>query len=115
MFERIAEKFHGTLTLFNTTNNENNLDNRSDDKGIEPESVVMGNVRGRLYAFIGLERDSGIVVFDLSTPTSPTFVDLRHKPQVPNRAPTKTSIVSPRTMKTTTRLSTSAAISAPRG
>jgi hypothetical protein len=43
-------------TLFNTTNTANDLDNRSDDKSIEPESVVLGRVRGVLYAFVGLER-----------------------------------------------------------
>ena len=74
MFERLSQAFHETLTRFNTTNSANDLDNRSDDKGIEPESVVLGTVAGRLYAFIGLERDSGIVVLDLSTPESPTFV-----------------------------------------
>ena len=48
--------------------------NRSDDKGIEPESVVVGEVAGRLYAFVGLERDSGIVVLDVSDPSAPRFV-----------------------------------------
>ena len=74
MFERLSELHDGTLSLFNTTNTANTRENRSDDKGVEPESVVVGRVKGRLYAFIGLERDSGIVVLDLSTPTSPTFV-----------------------------------------
>jgi DNA-binding beta-propeller fold protein YncE len=61
-------------TLFNTTNSANARDNRSDDKGIEPESVVLGIVGGTRYAFVGLERDSGIAVFDLSNPASPAFV-----------------------------------------
>ena len=74
MLERLVESLNGTRTLFNTTNDENNLDNRSDDKGIEPESVVLGTVNGTTYAFVGLERDSGIVVLDLSDPTAPTFV-----------------------------------------
>jgi hypothetical protein len=74
MFERLAEAFNESRTLFNTTNSANDLDNRSDDKGVEPESVVLGHVGGRLYAFVGLERDSGIVVLDLASPESPTFV-----------------------------------------
>jgi hypothetical protein len=74
MLERLSEQHDGTLTLFNTTNTANSRENRSDDKGIEPESVVVGDVRGRPYAFIGLERDSGIVVLDLSNPTQPSFV-----------------------------------------
>jgi hypothetical protein len=44
MFERISEALNGTLTLFNTTNTGNSKDNRSDDKGVEPESVVVGDV-----------------------------------------------------------------------
>jgi DNA-binding beta-propeller fold protein YncE len=74
MFERLSQTFDGTLTVFNTTNTANSRDNRSDDKGVEPESVVVGEVRGRPYAFVGLERDSGIVVLDLSTPAAPAFV-----------------------------------------
>ncbi len=74
MFERLSEKFNGTLTVFNTTNTANTLKNRSDDKGVEPESVVVGEVKGKPYAFVGLERDGGIVVLDLSKPAQPAFV-----------------------------------------
>ena len=34
----------------------------------------MGVVHGRTYAFIGLERVGGIVVFDVTDPRRPTFV-----------------------------------------
>jgi 2',3'-cyclic-nucleotide 2'-phosphodiesterase / 3'-nucleotidase / 5'-nucleotidase len=75
MLERLSERNDGLgLNLFNTTNSANSRDNRSDDKGIEPESVAVGEVGGTLYAFVGLERDSGIVVFDLSQPEAPAFV-----------------------------------------
>lgn len=60
---------------FNSTNDENDsLDNRSDDKGPEPEGITVGVVDGRTYAFIGLERDCGIVVYDISDPVAPQFV-----------------------------------------
>ncbi|MEM8933925.1 MAG: alkaline phosphatase, partial [Acidobacteriota bacterium] len=60
---------------FNSTNDENDsFDNRSDDKGIEPEGVEVGFFRGRWYAFVGLERVGGIVVFDLTDPAAPEFV-----------------------------------------
>jgi 5'-nucleotidase len=36
--------------------------------------VVVGEVNGRPYAFVGLERDGGLVVLDLSTPTAPEYV-----------------------------------------
>jgi hypothetical protein len=51
-------------------------DTRSDDKGPEPEGIAVGSAWGRTYAFIGLERQNGIVVFDVTVPTSPTFVQL---------------------------------------
>jgi len=60
---------------FNSTNDANDsFDNRSDDKGSEPEGLTVGEVAGRTYAFIGLERIGGIVVYDVSDPYDPTFV-----------------------------------------
>ncbi len=49
-------------------------DNRSDAKGPEPEAIAVGEVAGNTYAFIGLERDSGLMIYDVSDPTSPVFV-----------------------------------------
>ena len=61
---------------FNATNDENeSFDNRSDDKGPEPEGITIGKVSGNTYAFIGLERIGGIVIFDVSNPAAPEFVD----------------------------------------
>ncbi len=51
------------------------FDDRSDDKGAEPEGVTVGEVDGKTYAFIGLERIGGIMVYDVSDPTKPVFVD----------------------------------------
>lgn len=47
---------------------------RLDNKGPEPESVVVGQVNGKLYAFVALERTSAIMMYDLSTPSAPKFV-----------------------------------------
>ena len=60
---------------FNASNTNNDFDNRSDDKGPEPEGVVVGKVFGRDFAFIGLERIGGVVVYDVSDPRAPVFVD----------------------------------------
>jgi hypothetical protein len=51
-------------------------DTRSDDKGPEPEGIAVGSAWGRTYAFVGLERQNGIVVFDVSDPAAPSFVQL---------------------------------------
>jgi len=61
---------------FNSDHAENGTaDTRSDNKGPEPEGVTLGEHKGRTYAFIGLERQSGIVVYDVTNPTQPEFVD----------------------------------------
>lgn len=60
--------------LFNSQGDEESFDERSDDKGAEPEGVVTGVVDGKTYAFIGLERIGGIMVYDVSNPTDPEFV-----------------------------------------
>ena len=59
---------------FNASNTTNEFDNRSDDKGPEPEGVVVGKAFGTPYAFVGLERIGGVAVFDVSEPTTPKFV-----------------------------------------
>jgi hypothetical protein len=60
---------------FNSDNEENgSFDSRSDDKGPEPEGVAVGEVHGRRYAFIGLERVGGIVVYDVTDPRRPAWV-----------------------------------------
>jgi len=70
--ERTAELLPAN---FNSDNDENTFDTRSDDKGPEPEGVTVGVVDGTPYAFIGLERVGGVMVYDLSNPNSPEFVD----------------------------------------
>jgi hypothetical protein len=61
---------------FNATNDENDtFDNRSDNKGPEPEGVAIGKVEGRTYAFVGLERIGGIAVYDITNPYAPVYMD----------------------------------------
>lgn len=63
---------------FNANNDENGddaFDNRSDNKGPEPEAVAIGKIKGRMFAFIGLERIGGIMVYDVTYPASPQFVE----------------------------------------
>ncbi|MDR6226158.1 choice-of-anchor I family protein [Desmospora profundinema] len=59
---------------FNSNHRETSFDTRSDDKGPEPESAVVGQVGDRLYAFIGLERVGGVMVYDVTQPNTPHFV-----------------------------------------
>jgi hypothetical protein len=51
---------------FNKSNSAGStVDNRSDDKGPEPEALAIGKVEGRRYAFVGAERSGGIYAYDL--------------------------------------------------
>jgi 2',3'-cyclic-nucleotide 2'-phosphodiesterase/3'-nucleotidase/5'-nucleotidase len=60
---------------FNSTDDETDFDNRSDDKGPEPEHVTVGKIYGHTIAFVGIERISGIMAYDVSNPANPVFLD----------------------------------------
>lgn len=60
---------------FNSTDDETDFDDRSDDKGPEPEHVVVGKIYGHTIAFVGLERIGGIMAYDVSNPANPVFLD----------------------------------------
>ncbi|WP_421656156.1 choice-of-anchor I family protein [Leptothermofonsia sp. ETS-13] len=66
--------------LFNSEGTADSFDNRSDNKGPEPEGLVTGVINGRTYGFIGLERVGGVMVFDVSNPSSPTFAQYINTP-----------------------------------
>jgi secreted PhoX family phosphatase len=57
--------------LFNQDDEE--MDGRSGNKGGEPEALTVGKIGCRTYAFIGLERQSAILIYDITTPTTPIF------------------------------------------
>ncbi len=60
---------------FNSNNDENDsFDSRSNDAGPEPEGVAVGQVGDSIYAFIGLERIGGVMVYDVTNPVAPSFV-----------------------------------------
>ncbi|MGA0332390.1 MAG: choice-of-anchor I family protein [Kiritimatiellia bacterium] len=60
---------------FNSTNDENgSFDDRSDDKGPEPEGLTVGEVNGVPVLFLGLERVGGVMAFDLRNPEAPEFI-----------------------------------------
>ncbi|MGE3390922.1 MAG: choice-of-anchor I family protein [Gammaproteobacteria bacterium] len=55
-------------------------DSRSDNKGPEPESAVMGHVAGRDLLFLGLERSNAIMVWDLTDLAAIAFLDMLFTP-----------------------------------
>ena len=68
--------FEINASIFNNDydNGQNNPDGRSDDKGAEPEAVTTLKIQDKTLLFVGLERTGGIMVFDISIPTSPVFL-----------------------------------------
>ncbi|MFV0541400.1 MAG: choice-of-anchor I family protein [Aestuariibaculum sp.] len=62
---------------FNWDWEDNQADKRSDDKGAEPEAVEILNIGNERYIlFVGLERNSQIMVYDVTQPTAPVFLDI---------------------------------------
>lgn len=59
---------------FNVSSTNNTLKNRSDDKGPEPEAVTVARIFDSVYAFVGLERIGGLMVYNITNPQSPYFV-----------------------------------------
>ncbi|GAB3163335.1 choice-of-anchor I family protein [Telluribacter humicola] len=51
-------------------------DDRSDDKGVEPEGVTVGLINKKPVAFVALERSDAIAVYDLSNPAAPRFMQM---------------------------------------
>lgn len=73
-FERITAELHKQDVLnFNADNEDQEFDDRSDNKGPEPEALTVGQVGDRTYAFIGAERVGGIFVYDITNPAQATF------------------------------------------
>lgn len=58
------------------------FDSRSDAKGPEPEGLVIGTVGTKTYAFIGLERFGGVLIYDITNPTAPFRVDYLNSREV---------------------------------
>jgi DNA-binding beta-propeller fold protein YncE len=51
-------------------------DDRSDNKGVEPEGLAVGTVSKKKLAFVGLERADAIAIYDVSNPLQPRFLQI---------------------------------------
>ena len=56
-----------------TTGLVNAVDSRSSSKGPEPEGLAVGRAYGRMWMVLGLERDGGLMLYDVTDPTFPIF------------------------------------------
>lgn len=60
-------------SIFNR-NEDDKTDGRSDDKGAEPEAVKVLKMGNNTLLFVGLERTSGILVYNINDPLNPQFL-----------------------------------------
>ncbi|HBB24687.1 MAG TPA: calcium-binding protein, partial [Bacteroidetes bacterium] len=60
---------------FNTGHTTNALDDRSDNKGPEPEAIAAAMINDSAYVFVGLERIGGVFMYNITNPTNGRFVD----------------------------------------
>lgn len=79
-FERVVAEVAPDYFNWNSKKGKRKVDARSNDKGCEPENVTVGYVKNpdgtlRRLVFVGLERMSGIAVFDFSDLKNPKLVD----------------------------------------
>lgn len=76
-------------------------DGRSDDKGAEPEAVYVSKMGDKQILFVGLERADAVVVYDVSTPTAPKYLQILKTGDAPEgllfipaaKSPTKRSLL----------------------
>jgi len=66
VFEKTIAKVAPDYFNWNSKKSKVKMDARSEDKGCEPENVTTGAIGDKRYAFVGLERTSGIAVFDIT-------------------------------------------------
>ena len=58
---------------FNCSNDTIEVEDRSGKKGPEPEGVTVGTIDGHTYAFVGLERTGGVMIYDITNPANAAF------------------------------------------
>jgi predicted RecA/RadA family phage recombinase len=68
-----ADPVYGAI--FNASNSNNSFKNRSDNKGVEPENVIVKEINGNYYTFIILERIGGVMAYDVTNPSAPVFLE----------------------------------------
>ncbi len=83
-FEQTMAQMAPDYFNWNSKKGKVKMDARSEDKGCEPENVTTGVVGDKRYAFVGLERTSGVAVLDISgieNGNTPKIVDLYLDPK----------------------------------
>lgn len=77
-FEQYLAKTPENNPLFNTDHESNSRKSRSSSKGPEPEGLALAAIEGKQYAFVSLERQGGVMVYDITDPADVKFVDYKN-------------------------------------
>lgn len=54
---------------------DGDMDGRSGNKGAEPEALTVGQIGSKTYAFIGLERQNAIMIYDITDPNNVSYIN----------------------------------------
>ena len=73
--------------LFNADNEDEDVKNRSDDKGPEPEGVKTAMIDGNAYLFVSLERVGGVFAFNINNPATPIYIGYENNRDVETNGP----------------------------
>ena len=73
-YHKISLDITSFTGFFNWNEDAGSFDDRSDDKGAEPEALTVGEIDGRTIAFVGLERQGGIMMYDITGMVKPKFL-----------------------------------------
>ncbi len=74
-FEMYTSTVPSVSPIFNADSESNTPKSRSRAKGPEPEGVTIANIENKVFAFVGLERVGGVMVYDVTNPNNAEFVD----------------------------------------
>ncbi|MFH0410884.1 choice-of-anchor I family protein [Corynebacterium sp. L4756] len=73
-FEEVTASLNAAGVFHHNADNEDpDFDDRSDNKGPEPEALTIGQIGDRTFAFIGAERVGGIYVYDVTDPANAKY------------------------------------------
>ncbi|GAB6844584.1 hypothetical protein JCM2811A_35860 [Methylorubrum rhodinum] len=75
-FEKIIASLPDAGTVFNQNGESDGVsfDTRSDNKAGEPEGIDVATIGDKTYAFVGLERQGGVMIYDVTNPADPAYV-----------------------------------------
>lgn len=75
------------------------VDARSPKKGCEPEALALARIGSKVFAYIGLEKQGGFFIYDISKPQTPMMIDYVNDINY-NELPTKSGDLAPEGMTT---------------